>query len=75
MAIPKKKKPTLKEVLGNMGNLLMQIEQLRMHVFNGDRALDEYMKMKGDKDEFQKYLAEKYKPEEDDKDNEETKEK
>jgi hypothetical protein len=53
----------------------MQIEQLRMHVFNGDRALDEYMKMKGDKDEFQKYLAEKYKPEEDDKDNEETKEK
>jgi len=69
MAIPKKKKPTLKEVLGNMGNLLMQIEQLRMHVFNGDRALDEYMKMKGDKDAFVKYLEENYKePEKDDKD-------
>jgi hypothetical protein len=76
MPLPKKKKPTLKEILGNMGNLLVQIEQLRMHVFNGDRALDEYMKMKGEKEEFQKYLEEKYKePEEDDKDNKETEDK
>ena len=73
MPIPKKKKPTLKEVLGNLGSLLMQVEQLRMHVFNGDRALDEYMKMKNDKEDFQKYLEEKYK--DDDTDNKKTKDK
>jgi len=75
MAIPKKKKPTLKHVLRDVGNLMFQLEQLRMHVFNGDRALDEYVKMKGDKEDFVKFLEKNYKEPEDDKDNEETKEK
>ena len=75
MAIPKKSKPGIKQVVKDLGNVVFQLEQLRMHVFNGDRALDEYMKMKDDKEDFQKYLEEKYKPEEDDKDNKETKDK
>ena len=75
MAIPKKSKPGIKQVVKDLGNVVFQLEQLRMHVFNGDRALDEYMKMKDDKEDFQKYLEEKYKPEEDDKDNKETEDK
>ena len=53
-----------------IGALMMQLEQLKSHVFNGDKALDEYIKMKGDKEDFVKFLEENYK--EDDKDNKTT---
>ena len=55
----KKKKPTTKEVGRHVGMLMMQLEGLKEHVYNGDRALDEYIKMKGDKEEFVKYLEKK----------------
>mgnify|MGYP001475480585 FL=1 len=73
MAINKKKKPTAKELISTMAAIAVQLEQLKQHVFNGDRALDEYMKMKGDKDAFVKYLEENYK--DNDQDNKETKDK
>ena len=76
MAINKKKKPTAKELISTMAAIAVQLEQLKQHVFNGDRALDEYMKMKGDKDDFVKYLEENYKePEKDDQDNKKVKDK
>ena len=53
--------------------ILVRIEQLRLQIYNGDLALDEYMKMKDDKEAFIKYLEEKYPK--DDKDKEKTKEK
>jgi hypothetical protein len=73
MAINKKKKPTAKELISTMAAIAVQLEQLKQHVFNGDRALDEYMKMKGDKDDFIKYLEKNYK--DNDQDNKETKDK
>jgi|TARA_R100000655_G_C2997640_1_gene193868 porphobilinogen deaminase len=73
MAINKKKKPTAKELISTMAAIAVQLEQLKQHVFNGDRALDEYMKMKGDKEAFVKYLEENYK--DNDQDNKETKDK
>tara|TARA_R100000353_G_scaffold175943_1_gene147875 strand:- start:1842 stop:2063 length:222 start_codon:yes stop_codon:yes gene_type:complete len=73
MAINKKKKPTAKELISTMAAIAVQLEQLKQHVFNGDRALDEYMKMKGDKEAFIKYLEENYK--DNDQDNKETKDK
>ena len=76
MAINKKKKPTAKELISTMAAIAVQLEQLKQHVFNGDRALDEYMKMKGDKDYFIKYLVKNYKePEKEDQDNKKTKDK
>ena len=69
----KKKKPTIKELSGMIGALMVQLEQIKAHVFNGDKALDEYIKMKGDKEDFVKYLEENYK--EDDTDNEKTEDK
>ena len=51
----------------------MCIRDRKQHVFNGDRALDEYMKMKGDKEAFVKYLEENYK--DNDQDNKENKDK
>jgi len=76
MAVHKKKKPTTKELIGTIAALAIQIDQLRSHVFNGDKALDEYMKMKGDKEDFIKYLEENYKePEKDDTDKEKTEDK
>jgi len=71
----KKKKPTNKEMVGMIGALMVQIEQLKSHVFNGDRALDEYIKMKGDKEDFVKFLEKNYKDKEDDTDKEETEDK
>ena len=69
--IPKqKKKPSIKELAGMIGALMIQLEQLKLQVFNGDKALDEYMDMKGDKEEFIKFLEKKYPL--DDKDNEKT---
>ena len=53
-----------------IGAIVMQLEQLKAHVFNGDKALDEYIKMKDDKEEFVKYLEKNYS--EDDKDKEKT---
>jgi hypothetical protein len=73
MAINKKKKPTTKELIGTIAAIAVQLEQLKHHVFNGDKALDEYMKMKGDKEAFVKYLEENYK--DNDQDNKETKDK
>ncbi len=48
----------------------IQLEQLKMQVYNGDKALDEYMDMKGDKEDFVKFLEKKYPL--DDKDNKKT---
>ena len=53
-----------------IGAVVMQLEQLKAHVFNGDKALDEYIKMKDDKENFVKYLEKNYS--EDDKDKEKT---
>ncbi len=50
--------------------IAIQLEQLKMQVYNGDKALDEYMEMNGDKEDFVKYLEKKYPL--DDKDNEKT---
>ena len=76
MAINKKKRPTTRELIGTIAAIAVQLEQLKHHVFNGDKALDEYMKMKGDKDDFIKYLEKNYKePEKDDQDNKKTKDK
>jgi len=65
----KKKKPTLKDIITIMSGMQLQIEQIKAHVFNGDRALDEYVKMKGDKEKFVTWLEEHYGK--DDKDNKE----
>jgi len=69
----KKKKPTVKELSSMIGAIMMQIEGLKMQVFNGDKALDEYMDMHGDKEDFIKFLEKKYPI--DDKDNEKTEDK
>ena len=53
-----------------IGAIVMQLEQLKAHVFNGDKALDEYIKMKDDKENFVKYLEKNYS--EDDKDKKKT---
>tara|TARA_R100000654_G_scaffold72949_1_gene105245 strand:+ start:169 stop:387 length:219 start_codon:yes stop_codon:yes gene_type:complete len=71
--IQKKQKPTLKRVVRMVEDLFVAVEQLRLQIYNGDLALDEYMKMKDDKQAFIKYLEEKYPK--DDKDKEKTKEK
>ena len=71
--IQKKQKPTLKRVVRMVEDLFVAVEQLRLQIYNGDLALDEYMKMKDDKQAFIKYLKEKYPK--DDKDKEKTKEK
>lgn len=73
--IHKKKKPTTKEIGKHVGMLMIQLEQLKQHVFNGDRALDEYMKMKGDKEDFVKFLEKNYKEPENDTDKEKTEDK
>ena len=64
------KKHSIKEMAGMIGALMVQLEQLKLQVFNGDRALDEYMDMKGDKEDFLKFLEKKYPL--DDKDNKKT---
>ena len=69
----KKNKPTLKEVVGLIGILANQVEQLKMQIWNGDRALDLYLEMKGDKEDFKKFLEEKFPI--DDKDSKKTEEK
>jgi len=65
-----KKKPTGKEIMGMLTAIAIQLEQLKMQVYNGDKALDEYMDMKGDKEDFVKFLEKKYPL--DDKDNKKT---
>ena len=49
-----------------MAGLQQQIEQLKAQVYTGDKALDEYLIMKEDKEAFVKHLEKKFKP--DDKD-------
>ena len=66
----KTKKPSIKEIAKLMGSLIFQLEQLKLQVYNGDKALDEYMDMKGDKEDFIKFLEKKYPL--DDKDKEKT---
>ena len=56
----KTKKPSIKEIAKLMGSLIFQLEQLKLQVYNGDKALDEYMDMKGDKEDFVKFLEKKY---------------
>tara|TARA_R100000808_G_C2155217_1_gene167118 strand:+ start:3185 stop:3409 length:225 start_codon:yes stop_codon:yes gene_type:complete len=63
----KSKKPTNKELVGMLTALAIQVERIQMHMLNGDKALDEYMKMKGDKEKFVKYLEENYKDDKDSK--------
>jgi|TARA_X000001382_G_scaffold129830_1_gene122838 uncharacterized membrane protein YgaE (UPF0421/DUF939 family) len=68
-----KKKLTYKQMMTMIFMMQQQINQMKEQVTIGERALDEYVKMKGDKDAFVKHLEEKYKePETDDKDNEKT---
>ena len=71
--IQKKKKPTTKEIVQMIAGVMVQLEQLKAHVFNGDKALDEYIQMKGEKEAFVKFLEKKYK--EDDKDPEKAEDK
>ncbi len=71
--IQKPKKPTLKQLIQTINVLTMQLEQLQLHVFKGDQALDEYLEMKGDKQNFIEFLQKKAKP--DDKDTEKAKDK
>jgi hypothetical protein len=71
--IQKTKKPTLKELIRVITMLTMKIEQLELHVFKGDQALDEYIKMKDDKDDFIEYLQKKAEP--NDKDTEKAEDK
>ena len=47
--IQKKKKPSTKEIVQMIAGVMVQLEQLKAHVFNGDKALDEYIQMKGEK--------------------------
>lgn len=51
-----------------IAGVMVQLEQLKAHVFNGDKALDEYIQMKGEKRRLCKIFGKKYK--EDDKDQE-----
>ena len=75
MAIHKKKKPTTKELSNLITGLMIQVGQIKEHMFNSDRALDEYVKFKGDKKTFMKYLEDKYTEPTNDKDNKEIKDK
>tara|TARA_R100001594_G_scaffold21712_4_gene41913 strand:+ start:3556 stop:3783 length:228 start_codon:yes stop_codon:yes gene_type:complete len=75
MAFRKQPKPTAKDMIRMISAIAIQVEQLKEHVFNGDKALDEYMKMKGDKEDFIKFLEKNYKKPEDDKNNKEIKDK
>jgi hypothetical protein len=75
MAKKAKKKVTKKDLLKFISILKMQIENLTMQVFNGDKALDLYIEMKGEKDEFIKFLEKNLEKREDDQDKKEIKEK
>jgi len=73
MALRKQKKPTNKEILRMIRTILQQMEYLTLQVFNGDKALDLYVEMKGDKEKFIKFLQDKQK--ERDQDNKKTEKK
>lgn len=66
----KKNKMTYKQMVTLIFGMQQQIEGLKQQIHIGEKALDEYTKMKGDKDDFIKHLEEKYNT--DDKDNEKT---
>ena len=69
MAIKKKSKPTLKEVMGTVGMLMMRINKLEADIANNARVVDEYIQFKDDKDNYIEFLKEKL--EIDDQDNKE----
>tara|TARA_R100000742_G_C4276268_1_gene97223 strand:- start:1284 stop:1505 length:222 start_codon:yes stop_codon:yes gene_type:complete len=73
MAISKKKKPTKSEMLQMIGTLALQVERMKMDLWNSDQALNLYLDMKGDKENFKKFLEEKFPL--DDKDSKKTEEK
>ena len=73
MAISKKKKPTKSEMLQMIGTLALQVERMKMNLWNSDQALNLYLDMKGDKENFKKFLEEKFPL--DDKDSKKTEEK
>tara|TARA_R110002051_G_scaffold202268_1_gene268966 strand:+ start:6595 stop:6867 length:273 start_codon:yes stop_codon:yes gene_type:complete len=66
----KKNKMTYKQMVTLIFGMQQQIEDMKQQVYIGEKALDEYVKMKGDKDDFITHLEEKYNT--DDKDNEKT---
>jgi len=73
MAMPKKSKPTLKEMMAIMGKMMMHLESLKADIVANARVVDEYIQFHGDKDGFMEYLKDKLGI--DDKDKEETEEK
>ena len=72
MAIKKKSKPTLKELMSICGKIMMHQDALRSEITNNARVVDEYIQYKEDKDGFIEYL--KTKLEIDDKDKEKAEE-
>lgn len=67
-----KEKVTNKELMNAFNNLAVQFEQLRLHQFNQDNVVSEYISYKEDVELFKAYLAAKFN---NDKDNKETEEK
>lgn len=67
-----KEKVTNKELMNALNNLAVQFEQLRLHQFNQDNVVSEYISYKEDVELFKAYLAAKFN---NDKDNKETEEK
>ena len=70
--INKQKKPTNKDMIRALATMATALEALQYHVQQGDKALDEYIKMNNDKEKFIKYLQDKV---EDVKDSKKTKDK
>ena len=68
----KKKKPTNKDIIQALSSITMALEALQYHVQQGDKALDQYIIMKGDKETFIEYLIDKAELAKDDKDTKKT---
>ena len=56
MKLHKRKKMTNQQIENMFTGMVIQIEQLKRQIYAGDKALDEYLKMKGEKEKFVKYL-------------------
>jgi len=67
-----KKKPTNKDIIQALSSITMALEALQYHVQQGDKALDQYIIMKGDKATFIEYLIDKAELAKDDKDTKKT---
>tara|TARA_R110002020_G_scaffold127968_6_gene286924 strand:+ start:2488 stop:2709 length:222 start_codon:yes stop_codon:yes gene_type:complete len=72
MAIKKKSKPTLKEMMAIMGKMMIHVETLKADITNNARVVDEYIQFNEDKEDFVQYLKDKL--DIDDKDKKETEE-